>query len=54
MAQLRQLHECDDCSSSFYLTGIDTTVNEAKFCPYCGSDNLQNDSDEETLGLFEE
>jgi predicted nucleic acid-binding Zn-ribbon protein len=53
MAHLRQLHECDDCGSSFYLTGIDTTKRVAEFCPYCGSDKLQDEQCEETLELFE-
>lgn len=51
MAHLRKLHECDDCTSSFYLTGIDTDKPVASFCPYCGSKSLQDDEDDEPSEL---
>ncbi len=51
MAHLRKLHECDDCASSFYLTGIDSDKTEACFCPYCGSESLQDDEDDEPTEL---
>lgn len=54
MAHLRKLHECDECTSSFYLTAIDTDRRGAAFCPYCGSESLQTDEDDEPQGLVED
>lgn len=43
----KELFECNNCESVYVLTVIDTTYDDAHYCPCCGSDNVEKlkDSD---------